>query len=127
MADIQPPTPDWLHSVIGLKSHHVVAGVAGGIARGLVGREFSWPQRLTSAVVGAMVAGYGTPVCTPFMHALVAWVHNWLGTTPAVPPLNLEGSTGFALGLIGMSLCDVAIRWAKRWLENTLPAIVKKD
>lgn len=126
MADMQPPNPDWLHAVLGLKSHHVIAGAVGGMARGLVAKGISWPQRLTSAIVGAMVAGYGTPIATPVMQSTVETIHGWLGI--AVSPVqNMEGSTGFALGLVGMSLCDVAIRWTKRWLEGNMPGPGKKE
>ena len=126
MADIQPPNPDWLHTMLGLKAQHVIAGAVGGMARGFVAKGISWPQRLTSAIVGAMVAGYGTPIATPMMQELVELVHKWIGAAPS-PVQNLEGSTGFALGLVGMSLCDVAIRWTKRWLEGNISSAGKKD
>lgn len=106
MADIQPPS-DWLHAVVGIKSAHVVAGVLGGVARGLVSRGFSWSQRIGSAVIGAIVAGYGTP-------AAAAIVRHWLSGA-GYPPSDIEGSVGFALGLVGMTLCDVLIRRARQW------------
>lgn len=126
MADMQPPNPDWFHAVLGLKAHHVIAGAVGGMARGLVAKGIPWPQRLTSAIVGAMVAGYGTPIVTPVMHSAVEYMHSAFGAAMA-PGQNLEGSTGFALGLVGMSLCDVAIRWTKKWLEANVPGPGKKE
>lgn len=107
------PPSDWLHQLIGVKTHHMVAGVAGGLVRGLVARGFSWPQRLTSAIVGAATAGYGTPAVMPIMRK---WLDLW-----AYPTGDIEGSTGFALGLVGMTICDALIRWARRWRDGPPP------
>lgn len=110
MADFQPPSPDWLHALVGVKSTHVVAGIIGGLVRGLVARGFSWPQRLGSAIVGAAVAGYGTPLAAPLARK---WLDLW-----AYPAGDIEGSLGFALGLVGMTVCDAVIRWARRWRDE---------
>lgn len=112
MADLPPY--DWLQQAIGVKTPHVVAGIAGGVVRGLISRGFTWPQRLGSAVVGAAVAGYGTPFCAPILRK---WLDLW-----QYPAGDIEGSLGFALGLVGMTVCDALIRWARRWRDGpTLP------
>ncbi|MGO4408305.1 hypothetical protein AB4Z10_29135 [Bosea sp. RAF48] len=36
----------------------------------------------------------------------------------AYPTGDIEGSVGFALGLIGMTVCDAVIRWARRWRDG---------
>jgi hypothetical protein len=113
MADFTPPPADWLHALIGVKSAHAVAGIFGGLVRGLVSRGFSWTQRISSAVVGAAVAGYGTPLIAPL-------ARDWHGTWTS-PPGDIEGSVGFALGLVGMTLCDALIRWARRWRDGPPP------
>lgn len=112
MADVQPPG-DWLHALVGLKTPHVIAGIFGGLVRGLVSPAFSWPQRLSSAIVGAAVAGYGTPIATPIVRH---WFASWVQMNG-----DIEGSVGFALGLVGMTVCDALIRWARRWRDGQPP------
>lgn len=113
MADFTPPPSDWLHAAIGVKSAHAVAGIFGGLVRGLISRGFSWTQRISSAVVGAAVAGYGTPFIAPVARK---WLDLW-----AYPSGDIEGSLGFALGLVGMTVCDALIRWARRWRDGPPP------
>lgn len=115
MSEFQPPPPDIVYTIFGLKIPHLLAGLAGGVVRGQISKGFTWPQRLSSAVVGALTAGYTTPAVVP---ALQHWANLWgyrLG--------ELEGSVGFALGLVGMTICDALIRWARRWRDGppTLP------
>lgn len=114
MADFQPPPPDWLLQALGVKGAHVYAGVAGGLVRGLVSRGFSWSQRLSSTVIGAAVAGYGTPAASPIVRK---WLDLW-----SYPTGDIEGSLGFALGLVGMTICDVLIRWVSSW-RNGPPSL----
>lgn len=113
MADFTPPPADWLHALIGVKSAHAVAGIFGGLVRGLISRGFSWTQRISSAVVGAAVAGYGTPFMAPVARK---WLDLW-----SYPSGDIEGSLGFALGLVGMTVCDALIRWARRWRAGPPP------
>ena len=103
------PTPatDWLHSLIGIKAAHVVAGVLGGAVRGLISPAFPWSQRITSAVVGAAAAGYGTPVMT-------AIARQWMDSS-GYPASDVEGVVGFLLGLSGMTVCDGVIKWIAKW------------
>lgn len=110
MADLQSPPPDLLYSLFGLKSPHVFAGLFGGTVRGLISKGFTWPQRIISAVVGALTAGYATPVVVPLaQHWIVAWGYR-MG--------ELEGSVGFALGLVGMTVCDALIQRARKWRDS---------
>jgi len=106
MSEFQPPPPDWLYNLIGVKFVNVIAGFAGGTIRGLIAHNFSWPQRLSSAVVGGLTAGYATPAAMPIIRK---WLDLW-----AYPTGDIEGSVGFALGLVGMTVCDAVIRWARR-------------
>ena len=55
MADAPPP--DLLAYWLGVRAIDVVAGLGGGLVRGLVNPTYTWPMRLTSAVVGAINAG----------------------------------------------------------------------
>lgn len=116
MADFTPPPYDWLHALIGVKFPHAVAGIVGGLTRGLVSPGFSWTQRISSAVIGAAVAGYGTPLAAPMARK---WLDLW-----SYPYGDIEGSLGFALGLVGMTICDALIRWARRWRDGPPPPFV---
>ena len=109
------PPPDWLHQAIGVKTHHMIAGLAGGLGRGGVARGFAGPPGRPRAFGGAATAGYGTPAVMPLIRK---WLDLW-----AYPTGDIEGSTGFALGLVGMTICDAAIRWARRWRDGPPPAL----
>ncbi|MEP9378373.1 hypothetical protein ABLE91_16780 [Aquabacter sp. CN5-332] len=104
-----PPDP----ALLGVKLAHLIAGAAGGIVRSLTRPGTSWRVTLATAAVGGIVAGYATPLGA---HYAV----RYLGT-PEVPLASIEGVTGFALGLIGMSLCEALIRWARRWRDGIPP------
>jgi hypothetical protein len=67
-----------------------------------VARGFCEPQHLTSVTIGATTSGYGTPVVMPVLRQ---WLDLW-----AYPTGDIEGSTGFALGLVGMTICDALNR-----------------
>lgn len=111
MADIPPHS--WLRAAAGLNEVHLFAGIAGGLVRGLIARNVSWAQRITSAVVGGLTAGYATPAVTPLVRH---WLSLW-----SYPTGDMEGSIGFALGLVGMTVCDALIRWARRWRDGLPP------
>jgi hypothetical protein len=114
MADL--PSPEWhtlLQQILGVKFMNVIAGFAGGAVRGLVVKGFSWTQRLSSAVVGGLTAGYATPAAMPI-------IRKWLDLR-SYPTGDIEGSVGFALGLVGMTVCDALIRWARGWCDGPPP------
>ncbi|KFC73182.1 hypothetical protein FG93_01926 [Bosea sp. LC85] len=121
MADLPPSDGlqhlmGWLQQSTGLKWIHVFAGIAGGVTRGLVTKNVSWAQRISSAIVGGLTAGYCTPAVTPM-------VRKWLDTFDlwSQPGGDIEGSLGFCLGLVGMTVCDAAIRWAQRLRDGPPP------
>lgn len=104
------PQADWLQQLIGVKLVNLLAGVAGGLVRGLVVKGFSWSQRIGSAVVGGLTAGHVTPAAMPFVRR---WLDLW-----STPTGDIEGSVGFCIGLFGMTVCDGLIRWARRWRDG---------
>lgn len=110
------PFVEWLHDIVGVKLVNVVSGVAGGLVRGLIAKGFSWPQRISSAIVGGLTAGYATPGVMPVIRK---WLDVW-----SYPTGDIEGSVGFALGLVGMTVCDALIRWARRWRDGPPPGFV---
>ncbi len=103
------PPPDWLQQFLGVKAMHVAAGIAGGLVRGMVRPEVSWTRRLTVAAIGGLTAGYGTPAVAP---AVAHWAGLW-----GYPAVEIAGAVGFLLGLCGMTLCDAAINWARRFRD----------
>ncbi len=66
-------------------------------------------------IVGTAVAAYVTPGGAPVV-ALYLVSHN-------VPLGSIDGSTGFALGVCGMSLCKVALRWVQIWRDGLMPEL----
>lgn len=109
MADL-PPEP----TILGIKLAHLVAGAAGGLARSLTNPGGSIMRHITTAVVGTIVAGYGTP-------AAAALTAHYLGV-PDIPAASIEGMVGFVLGLIGMSICEALMRWARIWRDGPPPS-----
>lgn len=107
------PPPDWLHHLVGVKIVNVVSGVAGGLVRGMIAPGFTLTQRVTSAIVGGLTAGYATPAAMPIIRK---WLDLW-----SYPTGDIEGSVGFCLGLVGMTICDAMIRWARRWRDGPPP------
>jgi len=108
VADI-PPEP----AMLGIKLAHVIAGAAGGVVRSLTRPETSWRVTFATSVVGAIVAGYGTPIGARYAGHYLA--------SPDLSLASVEGLTGFLLGLIGMSLCEVLIRRARTWKDGLPP------
>lgn len=104
-------------AIFGIKIVHVVAGLLGGVVRVLTRPDISWTRRLTTAFAGGLVAGYGTPIATPF-----AWQYLPDFASERVRYGELEGLVGFVLGMIGLSVADALIRWFRAWRQNpTLP------
>ncbi len=109
MADLPPDT------YLGFRPSHLLAGAIGGICGALASPSGSIWRHITMGIVGTAVAAYGTPVVAP-MVALYLASHN-------VPLGSIEGPTGFALGVCGMSLCKVALRWVQIWRDGPMPKL----
>ena len=113
MSEMPPPSGDFVF--LGLYLVHLASGTAGGIVRGLVNPSYNWTTRISSAIVGGLTAGYGTPAAAHFVRK---WLELW-----GYPFGDVEGSVGFLLGLCGMTLCEGALRWAKRLRDGHLPPV----
>lgn len=100
--------------LFGIKIAHLLAGALGGLARSLMRPGGSIMRHVSTAIIGTLVAGYGTPLG---VHLAARWV-----ASPDIPAASLEGMVGFVLGLTGMSLCESAIRWVRLWRDGPPPA-----
>lgn len=99
---------DPLHSLLGLKLGHLLAGIAGGMVRALL-MGGGWMAAFTSIVVGALTSSYLTPSISKYSASL------WFISLD-------EHATGFLLGVTAMFLCEGVIIMAKNWRKNpTLP------
>lgn len=99
----------WL-AASGIHPQHLVAGLFGGIVRAVVGKQGSIWERLATGFVGALAAGYLTPLVALLI----------VGASPAM----LNG-VAFCLGLMGMSLCEALIAVGKDYARN--PGKLKQD
>lgn len=111
------PTPDWLQNTIGMKLFDVIFGAAGGAVRGIVVRNLSWSQRISSTIVGALTAGSLGPVASAIA---TRWIDYWGFDLTQV---DLGGSVVFVFGLCGMTFCDVIIRWVKKYRDDPPPML----
>lgn len=113
MANLDPSSGDPLGLILGIKGAHIIAGLAGGIVRAMTTSQRSLSRGVTISIAGAITAGWCTPTVAPI-------VTEFVGRT-GYPTAGIEGSVGFGLGLIGLSLTDLAIGWVRRWLDRTSP------
>jgi hypothetical protein len=114
MADLPPPS-DWLHNLVGMRLVDVIFGASGGVVRGLVVKNLSWSQRIASTVVGALTAGSVGPAA----NALASRWFDWWGFP--LSTVEIGGSVIFIVGLVGMTICDAVIRWARLWRDGPPP------
>ena len=96
---------DPLQSFVGIKLSSVLAGFAGGVVRALMLPRITPWQAFSSCIVGALTAGYLTPVA---MHYLP-----FAGTTGGG-----EGAVGYAIGLTSMLICEGIIVAVRRWRSD---------
>lgn len=88
-----------LHSILdelGIKLSAVVAGLAGGLVSVLAEKRRSWKRALVILVIGALTAGYITPIVA---------IHTHFNTEKFDP----DNSLGFLIGLISMRVIDLII------------------
>lgn len=98
---------DPLQALIGIKSTHLIAGVAGGVVRALLaGGDVM--SAIAAVVVGSLTAGYLT---TPVYQAAT----NYL---PLVKDQSTEHAVGFLVGLTAMLICEGTLRAVKTWSRN---------
>jgi hypothetical protein len=100
-------------AALGVKLVHLIAGVAGGIVRSLAIKNYSIMEATSAVIVGGLTAGYGTPAVTTI---LCKWLHSM-----GFYAVGLDGAVGFMLGLCGMTIAELAIRWVKERMRSHGP------
>lgn len=90
---------------IGINPSHVFAGLSGALVRTFImGKRWTW-ETLMGSLVGALCAIYLTPI-----------TGKWLGLN--LEDLSINNALAFALGMLGLSLAEGAVRLAQRWADN---------
>ncbi len=95
---------DPLQTYIGIKAGSLLAGFFGGLVKALLMKNVTAGQALFSCVVGALTAGYFTPIA---MH----WI-------PFAEVSGAEGAVGYAIGLTAMMIVEGLLNAARRWKDD---------
>ena len=98
---------DPLQAFIGVKTSHLVAGIAGGVVRAFLSGS-DMMTAIASVVIGSLTAGYLT---TPVYKGLAA-------NFPATADPSTEHAVGFLVGLTAMLICEGVLRYARQWSKN---------
>lgn len=99
---------DPLQALLGIKSTHLIAGIAGGVVRAFLAGG-SWMEAVSSVVVGSLTAGY---ITTPVYAAASAYL-------PGIAnDVSSEHAIGFLVGLTAMLICEGALRFARGWSRH---------
>lgn len=98
---------DPLQAMIGIKTSHLIAGVAGGVVRAfLAGSDLM--TAIASVVIGSLTAGYLT---SPVYKAVTVYF-------PTTADTSTEHAVGFLVGLTAMLICEGVLRYARQWSKN---------
>ncbi|MCH4541438.1 hypothetical protein [Ochrobactrum sp. A-1] len=96
--------------VLGIKLGVFVAGLSGGILRGLSRRRYTAKEMIASPICGALAAAYLT---MPVLHYLraVSW---------PLPdePMAAMNATAFVVGACAMWISDLLIEIVARWIRG---------
>lgn len=95
------------YTFLGVHLYHLVAGFAGGIVRALA-RPGHLCRNIATAITGALTAAYLTPVAIPY-------VMNYIEAKSAV---NVEGATGFVIGLTAMAITEAIINRVRKKVDT---------
>ena len=115
MSENNPP-PDWLAYLVKL-GLLALAGACGTFLRQLHGPYKKWPQRVMEWVGGALCAIYGAELAANTLyHSLDKFD---LIDSSYVVPEKILGLAGFLCGALGVTLIDLAIHTAEKYLNKT--------
>ena len=99
---------DPLQTLLGIKTTHLVAGVAGGIVRAFLAGG-GWLAAISAVVIGSLTAGYLT---APVYSAARAWFPLLAGDASS------EHAIGFLVGLTAMLICEGVTKAVRGWSNN---------
>ena len=100
-----------IETTLGVKIAHALAGFFGGAVRGLiVGGGI--PATMTAAGIGCFTAAY---VTSPVYFLAVNYF-------PALKDPATEHASAFLVGLCALIICEGAMKYAKKRIENAPPA-----
>ncbi|HEY0122400.1 MAG TPA: hypothetical protein VGC14_11680 [Rhizobium sp.] len=95
---------------LGIKVGVVIAGLSGGILRGLSRRRYTIREIVASPICGALAAAYLTEPALYYLRAV-----NWPLPEKDVAAMN---ATAFVVGVCAMWIADLIFDTISRWIRG---------
>lgn len=95
---------------LGIKVGVVIAGLSGGILRGLSRRRYTTREIIASPICGALAAAYLTEPALYYLRAV-----NWPLPQKDVAAMN---ATAFVVGVCAMWIADLIFDTISRWIRG---------
>jgi hypothetical protein len=95
---------------LGIKVGVVIAGLSGGILRGLSRRRYTTREIAASPISGALAAAYLTEPALYYLRAI-----NWPLPQKDVAAMN---ATAFVVGVCAMWIADLIFDTISRWIRG---------
>ena len=99
-----------LLDALGIKVGVVIAGLSGGILRGLSRRRYTTREIVASPICGALAATYLTEPALFYLRAI-----NWPLPQEDVAAMN---ATAFVVGVCAMWIADLLFDAISRWVKG---------
>ncbi|MBB3607359.1 hypothetical protein [Rhizobium sp. BK602] len=95
---------------LGIKAGVVIAGLSGGILRGLSRRRYTTREMVASPICGALAAAYLTEPALYYLRVI-----NWPLPQKDVAAMN---ATAFVVGVCAMWIADLLFDTISRWIRG---------